>query len=177
MEPWDALRSLQESATESVSDPDEACPHPYNVIHPMFCLRTGPQSLHTLRSNASSFNFHHPLGSLRSSSSCLRLFILLPCLPITSSSPLPSVMFFRRQFLRKMWPIQLTFRLFILCRIFLSSLTLCNTSLFLTRSVQTDLLHFFPSTTFQNIPGISDRLSEVSKFQRHTMLGSSIALH
>ena len=32
-----------------------------------------------------------------------------------------------------MWPIPLTPLLFIVCRIFLSSLTLCNTSLFLTR--------------------------------------------
>ena len=34
-----------------------------------------------------------------------------------------------RYFLRKMWPIQLAFLPFIFCRIFLSSLTLCNTGL------------------------------------------------
>jgi len=42
---------------------------------------------------------------------------------------------FRRQFLRKMWPIHLAFFLVIVCRLFLSSLTLCNTSFF-TRSIQ-----------------------------------------
>jgi hypothetical protein len=41
----------------------------------------------------------------------------------------------RRQFLRKMWPTVLAFLLFIVCMIFLSPLTLCNTS-FLTCSVQ-----------------------------------------
>jgi hypothetical protein len=34
------------------------------------------------------------------------------------------------------WPIQLSFLLFTVCRTFLSSLTLCSTSSFLTRSVQ-----------------------------------------
>jgi hypothetical protein len=48
----------------------------------------------------------------------------------------PLITCFRRQFLRKTWPIQLAFLLFIVCRIFLSSLTLCNTSSFLTRPVQ-----------------------------------------
>ena len=48
----------------------------------------------------------YPLLSLRSSSSFLRL---LPCLLVTSVSPFifPSITCFRRQFLRKMWPIQL----------------------------------------------------------------------
>jgi hypothetical protein len=42
---------------------------------------------------------------------------------------------------------------------FLSSLALCNTSSFLTRSVQ--LISIF-STTFQNVPGISDRRQKFS---------------
>ena len=37
---------------------------------------------------------------------------------------------FRKQFLRKMWPIQIAFLLFTVCRIFLSFLTLRNTSSF-----------------------------------------------
>jgi hypothetical protein len=45
-------------------------------------------------------------------------------------------MCFIRQFLRKIWPIQLAFLRFIGRRIFRSSVTLCNTSSFLTRSVQ-----------------------------------------
>ena len=72
-----------------------------------------------------------------SSSSCLRL---LPRLPVTSIplSIFPSVTYFRRHFLHKIWPIQLAFFSFISCRIFLSSLTLRtrNNTSFLTRSVQ-----------------------------------------
>jgi hypothetical protein len=85
-------------------------------------------------SSASSFNFQYPIVSLRSSSSCL---CLISHLHITSIllSIFPSVSYFRKQFLRKMWPIQLVFLPFIVCRIFLSSLTVCNT-LFLTWSAK-----------------------------------------
>ena len=91
--------------------------------------------LHIVRSRASSFKWEYPLLSLRSSSSFLRL---LPRHLVTSISPFifPSITSFRRQFLRKMWPIQLAFRFLISCRIFLCSLTLSNTSSFLTWSVQ-----------------------------------------
>ena len=93
------------------------------------------RSLHILRSTASSFKWQYPLLSLRSSSSFLRL---LPRLLVTSISPFifPSITCFRRQFLRKMWPIQLAFRFLIACEIFLCSLTWSNTSSFLTWSVQ-----------------------------------------
>jgi hypothetical protein len=47
-----------------------------------------------------------------------------------------SFKYFRRQFLRKMWPIQLAFRFLISCRIFLCALTLNNTFSFLTWLVQ-----------------------------------------
>jgi hypothetical protein len=57
---------------------------------------------------------------------------------------------FRRQFLRKMWSIQLVFLHFAVCRILLSSLTLCNTSSFLIRSVQL----IFSSTTLHNCQSI-----------------------
>ena len=46
------------------------------------------------------------------------------------------VTFFRRQFLRKLWPIQLAFFLLIVCRIFVSSSTLFNISSCPTWSVQ-----------------------------------------
>ena len=78
---------------------------------------------HVVRSRASSFKWQYPLLSLRSSSSFLRL---LPRLPVTSIPPFifPSITRCRRQFLRKMWPIQLTFHLLISRRIFLCSLAL-----------------------------------------------------
>jgi len=67
----------------------------------------------------SSINLQHSLLSLRSSSSCL---LLLPRLPLV-----PTYYCFNnvleRQFLLKMWPIQLSFVLYIVCRIFHSSLT------------------------------------------------------
>jgi hypothetical protein len=65
------------------------------------------------------------------------LTCLLPRHLVTSICPciFPSITCFRRQFLRKMWPIQLAFLFHISCRIFLCSLTLSNTSSFLTWSV------------------------------------------
>ena len=111
-----------------------------SFIHSVFCLTTGPKPppkrfLHTVRSRASSFKWEYPLLSLRSSSSFLRL---LPRLLVTSISPFifPLITCFRRQFLCKMWPIQLAFRFFISCRIFRCSLTLSNNSSLLTWSVQ-----------------------------------------
>ena len=47
----------------------------------------------------------------------------------------PSTACFRRQFLNKLWPIQLAFLIFTVYRTFLSSMTLCNTSSFVTFSV------------------------------------------
>jgi hypothetical protein len=108
--------------------------------HLAVCLTTGPKplskrALHIVRSRASSFKWEYTILSLRWSNSFLRL---LPCLSVTSIHPFifPSVTRCRRQFLSKMWPIQFAFRLRISCRIFLCSLTLSNTSSFLTWSVQ-----------------------------------------
>jgi len=93
----------------------------HNSFHLVVCLTTGPKplpkrALHIVRSRASSFKWEYPLLSLRSSNSFLRL---LPCLPVTSIPPciFPSVTRCRRQFRRKMWPIQFAFRLRISCRI------------------------------------------------------------
>ena len=142
-------------------------------IHLVVCLMTGPKplpkpALHIVRSRASSFKWEYPLLSLTSSSSFLHL---LPCLPVTSipSFIFPSITRRRKQFLRKMWPIQFAFRLRISCRIFLCSLTLSNTSSFLTWSVQL-IFSILLNTTFQNFPGVSDLLPETSKFQHHIKL-------
>ena len=110
------------------------------IIQYAVCLTTGPKPLpkrflHIERSKASSFKWEYPLLPLRLSSSFLRL---LPRLLVTSISPFifPSITCFRRQFLLKMWPIQLAFRFRISRRIFLCSLTRSNTSAFLTWSIQ-----------------------------------------
>ena len=109
-------------------------------IHSVFCLTTDPKNppkrfLHIVRSRVSSFKWENPLLSLSSFSTFL---LFLPCLLVTSISPFifPSITCFRTQLLRKMWPIQLAFRFVISCRIFICSLTLSNTSSFLTWSVQ-----------------------------------------
>jgi hypothetical protein len=77
-------------------------------------LTTGPKPLpkrflRTVRSRASSFKWEYPLPSIRTSSSFLRF---LPQLLVSSISPFlfPSITCFRKQFLRKMWRIQLAFR-------------------------------------------------------------------
>ena len=88
-----------------------------SFIHLVVCLTTGPKplqkrALYIVRSRASSFKWEYPVLSLGSSSSIL---LLLPRLPVTSIQPsiFPSITRCRRQFLRKMWPIQLAFRLLI----------------------------------------------------------------
>jgi hypothetical protein len=117
----------------------------------VICHTTGPQPLpkrflHLMQSRASSFKWEYPILSPRSYSNFLRL---LPRLLVTSIRPFifPSITCFRRQFLRKIWPIQLAFRFLISCRIFLCSLTLSNTS-FLTWSVQLifSIRHIFHNT-------------------------------
>jgi len=115
-------------------------PRLHSFIQSVICLTTGPKPppkrcLHIVRSRASSFKWEYPLLSVRSSSSFLRL---LTRLLATSISPFifPSITCFRRQFLRKMCPIQIAFRFLISCGMFLCSLTLSNTSSFLTWSVQ-----------------------------------------
>ena len=118
------------------------------------CRTTGPKplpkrALHIVRSRAYSFKWEHPLLSLRSSSNFLRI---LPRLPFTSIPPFifPSITCSRRQFLRKMWPIQFAFRLLISPRIFLCSLTLCNTHFFIFHMIgTTDILHPSPAPHFK----------------------------
>ena len=80
------------------------------VIHPVVRLALPQRIRHALRASASSFNFQYPSFSFKSSSSCLRL---LPYLAVTYILPsmFPSITCFIRQFLRKMWPIQLAFLL------------------------------------------------------------------
>jgi hypothetical protein len=94
-------------------------------IWPLFSSLSYDRSkaaLHIVRSRASSFKWEYPLLSLRSSNSFLHL---LPWLAVTCIPPciLPLITRCRRQFVRRMWPIQFAFRLRISCRIFLCSLT------------------------------------------------------
>jgi hypothetical protein len=124
--------------------------------------------LHRVRSSASPFSFHYTLVSLRSFSSCSRN---LPRRPITStiSSIFPAMSSFIRQFLCKMWLIQLANLPFIVYRILMSSLTLCNLRFSHCHSTWSSP---FTITTFQRFPDISDLLSEVSNLQYRTNLCS-----
>ena len=104
----------------------------FTVYLLMYQLMTDPRPLpkrilHRVWPRASYMNFQYPLVSLRSSCSCLHL---LPRIPATCIPPsiLPSITCFRRQFLHKTWPTQLTVLIFIVCRIFFPSLLPCNIS-------------------------------------------------
>ena len=137
---------------------------------------TGPKplpkrALHIVRSRASSFKWQHPLLSLRSSSSFLRL---LPRLPVTSIPPFIflSIARCRRQFLCKMWPIKLAFCLLISCRIFPYSLTLILLNFSHDRSNWSS--PSFSNTTFQNVPGVSDPTVYGSLIGRDVKLTSHI---
>ena len=128
----------------------------HSFFHSEFCLTTFPKPppkrcLHILRSRASSFKWEYPLLSLRLSSSFLRL---LPRLLATSISPfiLPSITCFRRQFLRKMCPIQLAFRFLISCRIFLCSY------IYISSTIPGLVLTFEPRTHDGIYPTITWRL-------------------
>ena len=108
--------------------------------------------------SAFSLKFLYLLFSIKSFSSCLRRNprLLFP-------SIFPSITCFILQFLRKMWPIQLAFHLFILCRILASHF-------FHTFILSRDWTNCFPylfSTTFRNFSGISHLLFELSQFHHH----------
>jgi hypothetical protein len=124
-------------------------------------LATGPQRvLQRGRNSASSFSIRYLLLFLTSSTSCLRILSRLPDTFILPSI-FPSITCLRSQFLHKLWPIQLAFLLLIVCRTFLCSLTLCNTTSFLRRSAQL-ISQSLSSTTFQNCVAVSDLLWELS---------------
>ena len=72
-----------------------------------------------------------PHGHAISDYAFFRVFPPLFSIP----SIFPSKTCFRRQFWRNMWPVQLASFLYMAGCIFLSSLTLCNTSSLFTRSV------------------------------------------
>ena len=141
-------------------------------IYSIRCLRIGPQpvpkpAVHTVISIASSFKFQYRPFSLSLSSSCLRI---LPHLSLPAM--LPSVACFRRQFLRKLWPIQLSVLIFTVCKISLSLLTPCNILFNFSHDQPNWSSPSFSSTSFQNFPGISYLLSEQSSFQHHSKLCS-----
>ena len=88
----------------------------FAIFHSAVCLTTFPHPLpkrvlHRARSSAPPFILPYPLFSLKSSSSCLLLRLRLPVTYIFHSI-FPSLMYFRRQFLRRMLPIQLVFLIF-----------------------------------------------------------------
>ena len=117
-------KQLGKEKRENVNKSDqqryrEHWPYKTTSSSSVICQTTGSKPLpkrflYIVRSRASSFNWQYPLLSLRSSSSFLRL---LPRLLVTSICLFifPSIICCRRQFLRKMWPIQLAFRFLISC--------------------------------------------------------------
>ena len=150
----------------------EVCHKFLIFIHSVVCLTTVPERLlkwvlHRVRSSATiSLSVYSIfLFFLSSSSSCLCLLHRLHVI-----STFPSITCFRRQFLRKMWPIQLAFLLFLLFEGYSSRPWLFETLFHISHDQSNWSSPSLSSTTFQNFPGVSDLLSEVSKFQRHTKL-------
>jgi hypothetical protein len=149
-------------------------------IHLAVCLTTGSKplpkpALHIVRSRAFSFRCEYPLLFLRLSCSFLRLLsrLLVTCIPPFIFALITC---YRRQFLLKMWPIQLAFRLLISCRIFLCSLTLSNTSPFLSWSVQLVFSIYYTTSHGQGISvgtaGRSgDRIPVRARFFAHVQTG------
>jgi hypothetical protein len=139
-----------------------------SIIHLAVCLTTRPKplpkrALQLVLSRASSFKWEYHLTPLRSSSSFL---CLLPRLPVTSIRRFifPSIIRCRRQFLCKMWPIQLAFRLHISCRIFLCSLTLSNTFSFLTWSCEKcEMLPYIKNRIPNNVRKMAERPAKEEK--------------
>ena len=122
--------------------------------HHAVCLLTGPmpfwkQILQTVWSTVSPFNFQHPLPSLRTVNSCLRL---LPCLLVPSI--FSSTTSFIRQFLCKMWPNPLAFLLSLYVGYSLHP-QLCVILLHWSHVLSSWPSPSFSSTTLQNFQGIS----------------------
>jgi hypothetical protein len=84
--------------------------------------------------SASSFNSHYLLHPSKTFSMCLRL-LPRPLVPYIFPSIFPSMACFRTTFLRKIWPFQLPSFVFLYVWCFVPP-CLCNTSSFLTWSVQ-----------------------------------------
>ena len=74
----------------------------------------------------------------------------------------------RKQFLHKVWPIQLAFLHFILCMMFFPPLTVILPNFSHDQSNWS--FTSFSSITFHYFQNISDLLSELSQFQNHTKL-------
>jgi len=141
----------------------------------LLCLAIGTrQVLHRVGSSASSFILQYPVFSLMSSSSCLHL---LRHVPITSSLPsiFPSRMYFRRQFLHKVWPIQLAF--LVLSVVGYSSPLLSVTLYYFSHDQSSWSYPSFSHTTFQNFPGISDLLSRCPSFSTTQRFSLYVALY
>ena len=117
--------------------------------------------LHKVQCGVSWVNIWYPLFSLRSSNSCL---CLLTPLSISSVFPFnfPSIRCFRKQFLRKMWPIQVAFSFSLYAQYSFPPFSLAT------------LLHFShdqpnwssssSTITFRNVPGIMFYLPKCPSF-------------
>ena len=115
--------------------------------------------------------FHTPIDfSLKSYSGCL---CLLPCLLTTSTSP--PMTCFARQFLPKMWPMQLAFLRFIICRLLLSSWILFNIATFFTRSAQM-IFYILLQQHIKSFQGIADLRFEFPKCHHQAKLHSKFSV-
>ena len=161
--------------------------HTYSFIHSLCNLSYNRSiafstvTLYRVWYSASSLYFWYPLFSIRPSSSCVCL--LLPHLPIPSI--FHSVTCFRRRILCKVWPILSAFLLCIVSGIFLSSLSVWDTSSFLTWLAQ--LISILPqyhiskpswyfSSTFSSVQvsALYQPMLQLQLFNTHTVAKISV---
>ena len=133
--------SVKSQKTDKLGRISKSC----SFIHFVVCLATGLQPLskrvlHRVRPSAFSFKFQYIFFS---SSRVL----LLPCHLV--SSIFPSIKCFAKQLGRKVFSVQLICLRFIVCRIFLSSLTLCNARYFILHTIVPADVHPSPAPHFE----------------------------
>ena len=143
------------------------------IAYSSFVTQSVLRRIHTLFQSELSTSIELVLllsiSTTLSSSNC---WSLRPRLAV--SSIFSSTACFIRQYLSKMWPMPLAFHGFVIRRKLLSSLTFYD--IYCLHDQSSWYLPLFSSTTFQNFLGISDLLSKMSNFQRHTKLWSKCSI-
>ena len=125
-----------------------------------------------MRSSFFYFKFQELIFPLISSSSCLRLLLFLLVPPILPYF-FPSIMSFRRQFLRKMQPNQLALIIFEVCKMF----PLILTVLFISHTIgATDLLHLSPAPHSRTIQEFLIYFSTCRSFSTIRSYAPNVAL-
>jgi hypothetical protein len=124
--------------------------HFLRKIHSLYRSESPPQQCDLVHSLSNSNVFSFPSGSLAAAYNFFLVFSSL----LSSFLLFPSITHFRRQTLRKMWPIPVIFLPSILRRFFF--LLWIYIPLYFSQGRSNWSSPSFSSTAFQNFPGVSD---------------------